>query len=421
MHVKKKQLPKVEPVKLKNLFGLKPGQWLTVLYALIFLLLLFFIGILPDLVHPSMRVNFTSSFGGQAVYIDGNYAGGTPFVKKVPSGNHSIEYSIDGIKTDNFDIKVKKAVFFNWLFPRTMKVSSNADMTKTAFNAVAKAFLNDVIAYSNVLDYDSTVTYPALFENFTSIIKDGNYTVSDPDYNRVLETALLFVTTQEMQDDASSALSKEVNIQTPSTPSYKVPVISRNSDGYMINNEFTIARSCVTEKEFAAFIAENPSWSKDNLSNLVQQGLADEYYLADFTESSEPVRNVSYYAAKAYTEWLSKKTGKNISLPTERQWTLACLVSDQTYQRTLVGISKADKPVSMLGGLWEMTSTYYVPGDRNSDSQVQAFLKDWSVTSDIVVKGGSYINKVSDVNAFTAGTCPMNLCSDFMGFRVVYN
>ena len=40
---KTKELPKVDPVKIKPLFGMKPGLWLTIAYILALLLILFLV------------------------------------------------------------------------------------------------------------------------------------------------------------------------------------------------------------------------------------------------------------------------------------------------------------------------------------------------------------------------------------------
>lgn len=419
--MKKNDLPKVEPVKLKPLFGLKPGVWLTIVYLSAIILILFVVGIVPDLVDPSKRVSFTSSYSPQAVYIDGNYAGGTPFTTKVKSGTHSVEYYTDKVLTDSFEIKVSNPVFFNWLFPRKMTVTSNAKMPKDAFIALTSAFLNDVATYSAILDYDNVTRYKDVFSTYVKAIsEDGTYK-QDRLFEKALNTGLLFITTEEMKQDAQNATGKAVETVTPESPVYNIPSIEKVQDGYLINKSFVMARKTVTESEFNSFIKENPKWAKSNIDELVKEGLVDEYYLSDFKGSSiEPVRNISYFAAKAYCKWLSESSGKSYDLPTEEQWTLSCLVADSNYQTTLVSASNSDKPVAMLGGLWELTDTYYIPGDLNSTSEAQTLLKEFNVISDVIVKGGSYINKANEVTAYSCGTSPMNLCSDYMGFRVVH-
>ena len=94
MRKKNKDLPKVEPVKIKPLFGMKPGLWLTIAYCLALLLIIFLVAILPDMIDGHKRVTFTSDSGNVAVYLDGVYQGGTPFTRKVASGTYQVSYQV---------------------------------------------------------------------------------------------------------------------------------------------------------------------------------------------------------------------------------------------------------------------------------------------------------------------------------------
>ena len=57
MKKSKKELPKVEPVKIKPLFGMKPGLWLSIAYLLAILLLFFLIGFLPDIIRDVVALD----------------------------------------------------------------------------------------------------------------------------------------------------------------------------------------------------------------------------------------------------------------------------------------------------------------------------------------------------------------------------
>ena len=136
MKKSKKELPKVEPVKIKPLFGMKPGLWLSIAYLLAILLLFFLIGFLPDIIDGHKRVVFTSEAYNSAVYVDDVYQGGTPFTRKIASGEHTVSYRVNGIEIDSFSVKVGHPVLFNWLFPRKQSVSSTAAINEKAFNAL---------------------------------------------------------------------------------------------------------------------------------------------------------------------------------------------------------------------------------------------------------------------------------------------
>ena len=58
---KKKELPKVDPVKIKPLFGLKPGLWLSIVYLIAIVLIFFLVAILPDIIDGHKHVTFTST------------------------------------------------------------------------------------------------------------------------------------------------------------------------------------------------------------------------------------------------------------------------------------------------------------------------------------------------------------------------
>lgn len=428
--MKKKELPKVEPVHLKEHFGMKPGKWLTILYAAAFLLLIFLVCFLPGIVNGSKRVTFTSAAYNSAVYIDGSYAGGTPFTKTVSSGDHEIVYTVNGCEIDRFTVHVGHPVFLTWLVPRKQSVESTASLTDAAFKAVSKEFLTDTAAYSAVLNYDNIYNYPPLFENYAKSISTYSSDAKD-----ILDLACLFITTEEMKADAEKAaslsgLTLDTSIKTPATEGkVSTPSSVRSTElysitGYSIGNDFSISRNEITEAQYVQFIKEVPYWSADNIETLIADNKADKYYLADINTNNpsetRPVRNISYYSALAYCSWLSSKTGKEVSLPTENQWIEAALVSDQTYQRTLVSASTEDTVVSMFGGVWELTSSPYIPGARFSHETAQGFLAT-GAEAEVVVKGGSLVNGNSGITVWGAGTWPLNTCSDYLGFRIIWN
>jgi len=73
-------------VKLKPLFGIKPGVYLTAIYSLVLVLALFLILLYPGVKNNGTIVNVKTSPAAAAVYIDGIYKGTTPadfLLKKV--------------------------------------------------------------------------------------------------------------------------------------------------------------------------------------------------------------------------------------------------------------------------------------------------------------------------------------------------
>lgn len=82
-----------DQTKLKPLFGIHPGKYLTILYTIVILLIVFLLFFLPGILNPGTVYNFESSPENSAVFIDEKYAGATPCKVFVSAGEHEIRIS----------------------------------------------------------------------------------------------------------------------------------------------------------------------------------------------------------------------------------------------------------------------------------------------------------------------------------------
>lgn len=73
-------------------------------------------------------------------------------------------------------------------------------------------------------------------------------------------------------------------------------------------NSFMIGKFPVTNREYRVFVEENTA--------------PEPHFWSDqmFSQPDQPVVGTSWYEAVAYCRWLSKRTGKQLRLPTEAEW-----------------------------------------------------------------------------------------------------
>ncbi len=434
-----------EPVTIKPLAGMKPGVWLTILYILIIAIIIVGAGIVPDVMSSKTVTEFRNSGKSSAVYVDGSYIGGTPCAASLDTGVHSVQYRIGDISVETFEVDVPSRIFFNWLFPRKYVVERNSDIGTDAYLALTREFFLDVAAYSSIREYDNVYRYPPLFTNYANTVKDLGYNL------QFLPFAAQFITTREMLSDAKTAFAllgidydfspieeavKNGSFRSESLPVYDSPrgLDTLETDdftvlGYIYGdgaNEYSLAETPVNETMYAFFVRENPKWSRDNKKNLIAEGLVDDMYLEGVTLTTtrlsyKAVTNISYYAARAFCEWLSKKTETEVFLPSELQWTAASCSTDHTFLKTKTAIgANGVGPAGMIGGVWEFTSTYYVPNDNAVNSSIQEFLSMNNFVVNPIVKGGSYLSNVDTISSFTIGVASPDICTDTYGFRIAW-
>ena len=466
---KDEKLVDVEPVRLPSFGPLRPGKYILISLITVILLAVFLLFFLPGIVKGGRYVTFTSSMSSVGVIIDGEYTGSTSgsnyFIK---SGSHEAEYIKNGITIGKETLEIDHPVFATLFIRRTQTVDIVPAQAEGLYESIFDSTLEGVVSYSAVLSYDETYNYPPLY---TSYARDVS-AIGIRDVSSDFHLLSSFVTTGEMLDDlkAAAAILDENGVKY-STADLTVldSLISGNgektdctllspsgnahytSDGFysysgesftmgvngkvsietmntlpvtVITSDFDLAQFYVTEYEYALFTKENPYWAKDNLETLIADGMADEYYLAGITLSTAyvsnlPVRNISWYAADAYCRWLSEKTGTEYRMPSEAEWyQAASSAEDRAYASSILSLDNGShtSPLSMLGGLWEFTSSAYVPLSRIDGMTYDA--GDLS-QSDIIVKGGSYINDPSDISRETVGVMRREVCSDYTGLRLV--
>jgi len=183
---------------------------------------------------------------------------------------------------------------------------------------------------------------------------------------------------------------------------------------------FMICTTEIPSLAYADFLDAVPGWRADQREALEQQGLVTNEYLVDFedtvpvgrTRIDKGVNSVSWYAAKAYCEWLSGKlpasfAGWEIRLPTEAEWEYAV---KSAYRWGGAGISVSNS------GVWEWCADPYSPLPffaAPSESVAAVGSPERSL------RGGSSFNNTGPTNPEIRASLPPAACSPFVSFRPV--
>jgi len=465
MFMKKRVLPEVDEVKLPHIFGMRPGKYILILLVLAVLLVLFLLGFLPGIVKGGRYVHFESDYSSVGIVVDGRYLGSSEGSRLfIPSGRHKVDYIKSGEIVLSDEIRMDHPIFLTLLFKRTATITADIPADENIYRNALEMTLEELPLYSGLFEYSSAYNYRPLF----SLLARDAAAANVKDVSNDLLLQALFISSEEMYRDylESVEIYRNAGIKYESealgrvdaaleklvaangdfrTYSAALPSFSpaRTDDGFaypettftlgsdtiesweglsiypvdVTVGKFTLSQKLVSEYDWALFIEANPYWAKDNIDAIVKDGMADEYYLAGVFPSvnvhtDKPVRNISYYAAMAYAEWISSRTGKNYRLPTEAELELAMDLTGEAPATSLRYSDYSDGPLSLLGGLWEMTSTSYLPLARISGNY------DLSETEigDMVVKGGSHVAPSSP--AYEVGVLDRKDCSEYLGLRL---
>ena len=224
-------------------------------------------------------------------------------------------------------------------------------------------------------------------------------------------------------------------------------------------NAYEIDTYPVTNKQFMSFMDaggyENYKfWLSDGWdivnekkwdAPLYWQKMEGYWYKKDFAglnkiSSHEPVTNVSYYEADAYSKWAGKR------LPTEAEWEKAASWNEELKKKTMypwgdklpsehnsnlleswnwapsqIGSYPQGKSYygcqQMLGDVWEWTSSEYVlyPGFRSKFSE---YTDKWAINQK-VLRGGSFATPRSQIRNSYRNYFKPNERIPFSGFRCI--
>ena len=444
---KKIELPEIEPVRLRPVHGIRPGVYILAFLAAAAILAVFIIFFLPGILSDGSYVSFSLNTESAAIYMDGKYLGsGKGSVYYIPAGEHEFSFSVYGADGGSVKKNIGKHIFATLFVHRVDEIPYDIPYTEDIERSVIGHFASSIASWSRVLDFSDRYHYPPLFQNLASdAIAFGFADISD---------AMLFGALHVASETIYSDFASSVSMLSSSDTEYRTDEFndieniledvyvngktsrtyaSESSDNEYVPESqgsfitfpainmtvgttdeitfpevkdyykdvdvpaFSISSGMVSEYDYALFVEDNPYWAKSNTSKLIEDGMADDNYLAGIrlstnVNSTAPIKNISWYAADAYAKWLSVKEGIEYDLPDEYQWTAA-----------------SGGSASMM---WEFTSSHFLPYGRLVSDETISRLTSLFPYDDAIVKG-------RDRN--TTGAMDLSQCSEYAGFRVVRN
>ena len=114
-------------VRLKPVFGMRPGVYLAALYGAVLLAVLFFVLVFPGIRNPGSLVVFSSEPSGAALRVDGVYAGTSPASFFIPKGSHTMEAVLPGFHSSVSTREIPGRLFASAIFPRRYELSLNLE------------------------------------------------------------------------------------------------------------------------------------------------------------------------------------------------------------------------------------------------------------------------------------------------------
>ena len=182
---------------------------------------------------------------------------------------------------------------------------------------------------------------------------------------------------------------------------------------------FYISETVISAAAWEAFLDKRPQWKPENTETLMGEGLVKEDYLKTAESPAAPaegVSGISWYAARAFCEWLSSSLPPQLAswelrLPTEAEWEYAAKTG------ALDPPQSPDSAKSAGYGLfWEWCEDPFAPLSFISVSLPAAQALGSPERS---LRGGAWISPAGSVGPETRASLPPSFCSPFVSFRPV--
>lgn len=141
-------------VTLKPFLGMRPGLYLTIIYAIIVLFIIYLVLFLPGIRKNGIFYRVGSNPGGAAIWVDDMYAGAAPTEVFVPKGSHRIRLSKPYFGDEIQDMNVRGRVFGSLIIPKRrylnfkLALEDGRGLLSESFSEISRWALIDKVFYN---------------------------------------------------------------------------------------------------------------------------------------------------------------------------------------------------------------------------------------------------------------------------------
>jgi formylglycine-generating enzyme required for sulfatase activity len=322
-----------------------------------------------------------------------------------------------------------------------IKISSKTSLVPISINA--KIFVKRVDAKTFKQQWAAGLIRPEVKVQPDSLEYHPSF-INDADNTHFVYFQGIFLTEAAKQDLIDNSFISMINI---SGGSFEMGAddgrdTEKPAHHVTISKSFAMSQTEVTKSQFETFVNEtgystgNKCWT---LYGQIELRIDMNWMNLGYTQDkNEPVTCISWIDAKAFTEWLSNKTGKKYRLPTEAEWEYACQGGEHNkfcgsndassvavFGIPPNGLSKTNIVASKKAnafGLFDMSGNVfeYVEDDFHANYNLAPVDGSaWSDGSNYRVTRGGYWNNLADyVKSSSRTYISPNLRANGGGFRV---
>jgi len=444
-------------VKLKPIFGIRPGVYLTALYSFVLLIILFFLLLYPGIKNPGVVLTVKTEPAGAAIRVNDVYRGLSGNGIFVSRGTHTIEAVMPGFEGQSIVLDIPGRLFGSKFFPIRKKVEFTLT---TADPAAAFAY------YASDFAVWTFMGEPTAVWQVPMSLSDGAYRVgpyvreSSKELNEILRASSRFASTRAALRDllrakilldnnggspAPTALFGSISdiltflSENPNSAWWLADLLPQEAanivkasawyeNPYQTNHtvidglfditttarsvrqrqiagisfvdiepgeRLTISEYPVSRSLFETFLNQNPQWREHQTDYF-----PNEISINPAETLGNNITGITWYAADAFCKWLtirlpSSLAGHEVRLPTEDEWLRHSKIRINNIQNSA----------------WEWCADPYVPLNFISASQ-----------ESIEIVGSlerSLRRSVFSSSEETRASLPPDISSPFVTFRVV--